>query len=59
MGELRIMLASKNGPDIFGLCETFLNQNILENLMAIKGYQFLRKDRYCNTDKAGGGVVLY
>ena len=41
--ELRIMLASKNGPDIFGLCETFLNQNIPDNLLSINGYQFVRK----------------
>ena len=39
------MLASKNGPDIFGLCETFLNQNIQEiYYLYINGYQFLRKD---------------
>ena len=32
LDELRIMLASKKGPDIFGLCETFLNQNVPDNL---------------------------
>ena len=41
LDELRKMLASKNGPDIFGLCETFLNQNISDNLLAIIGYHFL------------------
>ena len=59
LDELRIMLASKNGPDIFGLCETFLNQNIPDNLLSINGYQFVRKDRCCTIDKAGGGVILY
>ena len=52
------MLASKNGPDIFGLCETFLNQNISKKLLAIIGYQFVQKDKYCNTDKAGGHALF-
>ena len=53
------MLASKYGPDIFGLCETFLNQNIPDNLLSINGYQFVRNNRCCTIDKAGGGVILH
>ena len=52
------MLASKNGPDIFGLCEINLDQNIPDNLLSINRYQFLRKDRCGTIDKAGGGVIL-
>ena len=52
------MIALKSGPDIFGLCESFLNQNIPDNLLSINGYQFVREDRCCTIDKAGGGVIL-
>ena len=45
LDELRIVLASRNGPDIFCVCETFLEPDILNNQIAIEGYDFLRKDR--------------
>lgn len=57
--ELRLMLASEKGPDIFGACETFLDTNISDVQVGINGYEFLRKDRCCTRDKAGGGVILY
>ena len=57
--ELRIMLANGRGPDILGLCETFLDSNIADGQITISGYEFLRKDRCDTINKAGGGVLLY
>lgn len=53
LDELRVLLANRNGPDIFGACETFLEPEILDNQIAIEGYDFLLKDR------AAMGVVLF
>ena len=57
--ELRIMLANSRGPDILGLCETFLDSNIADGQITIGRYEFLRKDRCDTINKAGGGVLLY
>ena len=57
--ELRISMAHDNCPDIFGLCETFLTDSISDDLIAIDGYDILRKDRSETQKKAGRGVVLY
>ena len=57
--ELRIVLPSRNDPDIFCACETFLKPDILNNQIAIEGYDFLRKDRATTPNKSGGGVILY
>ena len=51
--ELRIMLANGRGPDILGLCETFLDSNIADGQITIGGYEFLRKDRCDTINKAG------
>lgn len=59
LDEIQIMLASENGPDILGMCETFLDQNIGDSLISIPEFEFLRKDRCCTVNKAGGGVILY
>ena len=43
--ELRIIMADKNCPEIFGICETFLEPNITDNQVTICGFELLRKDR--------------
>ena len=43
LDELRIVLASENNPDIVGLCETFLDPNIADNLISIAGYFFKKR----------------
>ena len=57
--EIGIVLASENGPDILGMCETFLDSSTPDNLISVTNYDFLRKDRSCTINKAGGGVILY
>ena len=59
LDEFRILLANRNGPDIFGACETFLEPENLDNQIAIDGYDFLRKDRAATQNKNGGGLILY
>ena len=59
LDELRIVMSSENGPDILGLCETFLNENIACNELTINGFEYLRKDRSFTIDKSGGGLILY
>ena len=59
LDEFRILLANRNGPDIFAACETFLEPEILDNQIAIDGYDFLRKDRAATQNKNGGGLILY
>ena len=43
-------------PDIFGLCETFLNDKVDDRLLQYTGYITQRRDR---VDKAGGGLFFY
>ena len=57
--EIRIMLANENGPDILGLCETFLDKTILDEKVSISRYESIWKDRCDTVDKAGGGLLLY
>ena len=38
------------------LCETFLNDDILNNELQVKGFKFERKDRNNNN---GGGLIVY
>ena len=59
LDEIGLILASNQGPDILGACETFLDLATPDNLIAIADFDFLRKDRGCTTDKSGGGVILY
>ena len=44
---------------ILGICETFSNQEISCNQVAIEGFDHIRKDRSETQDKSGGGVILY
>ena len=47
----------------FGLVETWLKPNILDNLISIPGYNLLRSDRQTQRPdgqaKRGGGIVIY
>ena len=43
-------------PDIFGICESFLNAKMKDEMLQQQGYVFERKDR---VDKGGGGIVCY
>ena len=36
--------------DVFGICETFLNETVDDKLLTMNGYRFERKDRReCNS----------
>ena len=53
--ELRILITYDKCPDIYGLCEAFLDPDIMNQQIQIEGYDFKRKDRKCTLDKTGGG----
>ena len=53
--ELGIALAGENGPDIIGICETFLNPSKSSNQVTINGFSHKRKDRSDTQGKSGGG----
>ena len=51
-----------NSIDIFGLCETFLNDTIDNNLVHINGYKIERKDKHktdSNPSGKGVGILIY
>ena len=46
---LCISMACGNGPDIFGICETFLNNNISSNELIVIDFDHISEDRrWCN-----------
>ena len=45
-------MGSDNGPDILGLCETFLDQAVNDEQLYINGFDIFRKDRYETQDKS-------
>ena len=47
LDEIGIILASENGPDILGTCETYLDSSTPDSLISVADYEFLRKDRGC------------
>ena len=59
LDELRLHLAADNGPDIMGICETFLECSVPDCQLNIQGFNFMRKDRSEILNKTGGGLVLY
>ena len=59
LDELRISMACENGPDVLGICETFLNDDISCNQLTVNGFDHIRKDRSVTQDKSGGGLILY
>lgn len=54
--EIKALLCNKHAPNIFGICETFLTDDTLNEQIAIHNYAFERKDR---KDKKGGGLLIY
>ena len=59
LDELRILMANDKCADILGLCESFLDPNIMDQQVAIEGYVFICKDRMDTQNKTGGGLILY
>jgi len=56
--ELRI-LAREHKPDIIGVVETWLNENIYDREVEIDDYCIIRKDRINDNKLVGGGIVIY
>ena len=56
LDKIKIFLNEPNTIQILGLCETFLNDDILNNELQVKGFKFERKDR---NNKHGGGLLVY
>lgn len=57
LDELKVVLDSgKSKIDVYGICETFLTEEVHDDTLTIQGYQMVRKDR---PQRAGGGLLLY
>ena len=52
-------MTCENGPDVLGMRETFLNNNISSNELTVNGFDHIRKDRSVTNKKSGGGVIMY
>ena len=59
LDELRLAMATERSLDIFGVCETFLEQSVSDCQVAIDGFSLLRKHRSDTQNKSGGGLLLY
>ena len=59
MDDLTLMIGTENGPDIIGICETFLDPSVGDSQLSINHFDLLRKDRCETQDKSGGGLLLY
>ena len=57
--EIRLTLSHRNIPDIFGICESFLEIHHPDSLISVDGFHFFRKDRSETQKKSGGGLILY
>ena len=57
--EIRLTLPHRNIPDIFGICEPFLEIHHPDSLISVDGFHFFRKDRSETQKKSGGGLILY
>ena len=55
-GVRHLDLMATSNFDIFAVCESWLNNIVLDSEIAIEGYQVYRKDR---SNSIGGGVCLY
>ena len=58
MDELTLTIGTENGPNISGICETFLDPSV-GGQFSINHFDLLRKDRCEPQDKSGGGLLLY
>ena len=38
LGDVKLLLNSENNVDVFGICETFLNQTVEDKILNINGY---------------------
>ena len=54
--EIKFHLQKKNSPHFLGLCETFLTDNVHNDLLHINNYIIERRDR---SHKKGGGLLVY
>ena len=59
LDEIKQFAYQKNNTHIFGLCETFLTENIINDMISIYGFALERKDRSETRDKLGGGLTIY
>ncbi|MCU7800562.1 MAG: reverse transcriptase family protein [gamma proteobacterium symbiont of Lucinoma myriamae] len=59
--DVRLLLNKSNNLDIFGVCETFLNNTVADDILTVNGYHFERKDRTSANLHAekGGGILIY
>ena len=53
------MIGTENGPDIIGICETFLDPSVDDSQLSINHFDLLRKGRCETQDKSGGGLLFY
>ena len=42
--EIRLSLSNTNSPDIFGICESFLQSHHADSLVSADEFNFIRKD---------------
>ena len=56
MDEIRYYLKVYFPVDIYGVVETFLDENVNDSDIAINNYNVVRKDRICS---GGGGILIY
>jgi len=57
LDELKLFLECDNPKlDVYALCETFLTDRVHDDVVRVKGYQMIRKDRKYS---AGGGIIVY
>jgi hypothetical protein len=59
LDEIKQLAYQKNNTRIFGLCETFLTEDITNDMISIEGFALERKDRSETRDKLGGGLTSY
>ena len=56
MDEIRYYLKVYFSVDIYGVVETFLDENVNDSEIAINNYNVVQKDRIC---RGGGGILIY
>ena len=56
--SFRIILGAENGPDILGICETFLDQTVSDEQLNVSGFESFRNDR-CETKIKSGGRLMF
>ena len=61
VGKIDILknYVDKLKPDLIGLAETFLNEEVFQAEISMDGYSIYRKDRCNFKEGKAGGVILY